>query len=508
MSLSTHHGVTPRLAWATFVACLSTLQFGYHLAELNAPEAVLLCAVHKRGPYALYNDTFWARHGRAECLAMGGAGIATATTMFTVGGFVAAVVFGASSVLTRVGRNALSKACALCFMAGSAMMAATNLLWVFSAGRFCTGVAAGALLVVSPILINELTPINHRGFLGSVLQLAVALGILAAQVVGYVWANDQQWRNIFVAALAVGTVQFVALFTTSESPKWLILNRGAVEQAEGIFRHLRTNHDAAKHEINHWRRLSAHVDTDTTALLRPPIKRTVLRRGSIDPSSLSIRHYLVLRRYLAERMAIFGLMTGQQLCGINAITFYGVRILKDIVPHGTNVLAVTCSLSVCNVVASMALSPFIDRVGRKTLLLGLALTMSAAAALLAVGLTGEQRYLAAAACFAFNVGYLVGLAPLPYLMVSELASHESLGAAQAVGTALNWAANAVVAFCFPIVQDAVGGYIFYGFFVICLAYTAFFALFVPETKGFVSAVDVWRSHRIHTSPGIRQPLEG
>lgn len=112
---------------------------------------------------------------------------------------------------------------------------------------------------------------------------------------------------------------------------------------------------------------------------------------------------------------------------------------------------------------------------------------------ISIGLTNNLDYLAAGGCFIFNMGYSIGLAPIPFLMISELASHEALSAAQSCGTALNWASNITIAFFFPIIQDLVGGYVFYVFFGICIFYVCFYAKYLPETLGHSTSEDVWKN---------------
>ena len=95
--------------------------------------------------------------------------------------------------------------------------------WQINLGRLLNGFGAGSSLIVSPILINELAPLNHRGLLGSLMQSAVSIGIFIAQIVSYLYSNDQQWRLIFLVAGLIGFVQFVGLLTVPESPKWLTM---------------------------------------------------------------------------------------------------------------------------------------------------------------------------------------------------------------------------------------------------------------------------------------------
>ena len=89
--------------------------------------------------------------------------------------------------------------------------------WQINLGRLLNGFGAGSSLIVSPILINELAPLNHRGLLGSLMQSAVSIGIFIAQIVSYLYSNDQQWRLIFLVAGLIGFVQFVGLLTVPES---------------------------------------------------------------------------------------------------------------------------------------------------------------------------------------------------------------------------------------------------------------------------------------------------
>lgn len=518
------HSVTSKLALATVIACLSTLQFGFHLAVLNAPQGYMSCQNKLRqSDIDLYHQTIWHQYRLPQCIPMEDDKIALITTMFTVGGLLSSLVIGFTPLPVQFGRKSISLANAVLYLAGCGFMITAPSLALLCVGRLLTGMAAGSSLVISPILINELTPFNHRGFLGSLLQFAVASGILLSQVVALAWANYVQWRWIFGFSGAIAVAQFLMLFGTVESPKWLIINRGDVDQATGILHKLRSEAEAVRHEIDHWRRLSIHTDIKPAVVdygavadgpmaeagskkslvvvgvstLRDsdddmvPLTRQVSRRGSIDPSHVGPREFITSPKYKLERQAIWLIMTGQQLCGMNAITFYGVSILSSILPEATNVLYITCSLALCNVVTSLAISPYVDRVGRRPLLLASLAVMGLCLFLIAFGLTNGLDYTVAAACFGFIFGYSVGLGQLPFLMISELTSHESVGVAQSYGSAMNWIANIMVAYLFPIIREKWGGYTFYIFFTVCTGYLLMFMMRVPETKGKTTYREVW-----------------
>lgn len=505
------HAITWRLAWATLLACISTFQFGYHLSVFNAPQQILTCQASHPGPYPRYEESPWARWGRMQCLAMGATEMASINTAFTVGGLVSSLVMASKSVTERHGRRRLQMGATALFLAGSVTMALANSPHVLIWGRFLTGLAAGACMVVSPILINELTPFNHRGLLGSLVQFGVPIGILLAQLVAFPWSNDHQWRNLFVFGGAVACVQYALLFSTVELPKWLVLARGNVSGALDILHKLRSDKIATEGEINHWRSLSwreppaVELSDESSALLggscalrkgsldlSPVASRP--RRGSVDPSDLTLLEYITSHPYRKECIAVILIMTAQQLSGMNAITFYGVSVASNIFPAEINVLWLTSALALTNVVASLLVSPLFDRWGRKPLLLISVASMALSAAVISAGLLLEWDYVAVSGCFSFIVGYSIGLGQLPFLMTCELASHESVALAQSLGTMFNWLANSAVAFLFPLLQGLFGDCVFFLFFALGSLFFVLIDWKVPETKDKLDYDHVWRGY--------------
>lgn len=429
--------------------------------------------------------------------------------MFSVGGLLSSTVAGSHTMAALCGRRRLQILCSAFYVAGSLLLAFSNSFFALNCARFLAGLGAGAAMVVAPILINEITPFNHRGLMGSLLQFAVAIGILLAQLIAFLWGNDQQWRMHFIFGAAMGLAQFVFLFTTAESPKWLIIHRGEVTKASKILRTLRSDVGASRVEINHWRRLSMTPQTPAPSktseedlpLLEDsltedfhPLSTAMSRRGSIDPSTLSITEYLTSHLYRREIIATAIIMTAQQLCGMNTITFYGVSVLSNIVPKGTNVLYLTSSLALCNVVLALVISPVVDKWNRKSLLLTSVSIMAFCSVLISVGLLKNLDLLAALACFGFIAGFSVGLCQIPFLMVSEFSAQETIGKTQSFGTMLNWLANILIAAMFPMMREYFGGYIFLMFTAIGIYYFVAIIRWVPETKGKLNYNEIWDGH--------------
>ncbi|KAF3987567.1 hypothetical protein FT663_03886 [Candidozyma haemuli var. vulneris] len=498
------HRVTPALAWATGVNCFSTIQFGFNLAATNAPAKVIACKKHLESPGG-YADSFWGHMGTDQCIPMSFNDIALMSTMFTLGGFLSSVVAGSPLVSSVVGRKRIQIICAVLFFCGSTFLCIANTRWAFLAGRALTGLASGVSIVVAPIMVNELAPFNHRGLMGSLLQFGVAFGILAAQLTALSWSNDHQWRWIFAFGAGLALTQLVLLFTITESPKWMITHRGNVSKATRTLHTLRSEARSVNHEIQHWREITNNSKppvTEESPLLDSeddlPSTFTTLspsksRRGSIDPSSVSMYEYVTTSQYKKEVIAVGLIMTAQQLCGMNAINFYGVSILESVMPYGFNVLYITSSIALCNVVAMLAVSPFIDKVGRKPLLITSLAIMGVSSCFISIGMLTQHGVVASIACFTFVIGFSLGLGQIPMLMVSELSSHQTIGVAQSFGTMLNWGANVAVAYGFPQLQLLLDKHDFFVFFGICFVYIFLIYCFVPETQGRLNYDDIWTS---------------
>ncbi|EER34461.1 conserved hypothetical protein [Candida tropicalis MYA-3404] len=497
--LDKRHSITFTLAWSTFFICLSALQFGYHLAELNAPGEILSCNFKKPGPLPSYDDTIWSHLNFRQCIKMPDYGVALVTTMFTIGGLLASIVLGFTSVCSIYGRKQLCTVAALFYFLGSSLMSFSQTNWQINLGRLLSGVGAGSSLIMSPILINELAPHNHRGLLGSLMQFAVSLGILLAQVVSYFYSDDQQWRIIFIVAGCLGLIQFLGLFTVPESPKWLIMKYSDVQQATLILESLRTDHTTVEFEIQHWKHLLTNnlvqqdeEQTETSSLLSHE------SQSSFDPPSISTWKFLSDLKYRNQLIAVVLIMTGQQWSGVNTITYYGVQVLNGIFnnPDGNMVLFLSCLISTVNVLVSVGVAPLIDKWGRKPLLMSSVVICGVSALSLAIGIPTKNDAVVVTAFFSFIIGFGIGLGPIPFLMISEFTGHDVVTIAQSFGTVMNWCSNMSVAMFFPILTKLLGGGLVFSVFAInCLLYGIGFYYNIPETKGFNHSNDVWENFK-------------
>ena len=107
-----------------------------------------------------------------------------------------------------------------------------------------------------------------------------------------------------------------------------------------------------------------------------------------------------------------------------------------------------------------------------------------------------MKALSAVATLLFVASFAVGLGPVPFILASELAGPEAVGATQSWALSVNWIATFLVAQFFPILNRALGkGKVYFLFAALAAAFFAFIAWWVPETRGRKDVDEVWGRER-------------
>ena len=180
---------------------------------------------------------------------MNPAEIGVVGSIFTLGGFIGALVAG--PVSARRGRLQTMQLTTIFFIIGPIFEALAPNITVLSIGRFISGLGAGGSVVVVPIYISEISPPAERGFFGAFTQVMVNGGIFVAQLLGFLLSYGQMWRVILAVGGAIGLGQTFGLLPAAESPKWLSEN-GKGRQARVILQKIRGNKFDIEDEINSW----------------------------------------------------------------------------------------------------------------------------------------------------------------------------------------------------------------------------------------------------------------
>jgi len=401
--------------------------------------------------------------------------IGWANSCALVGCLVGALVAGALS--DRFGRKRLLVAAALLFAVTSLGNAFAGSFAIFIAWRMLGGVAIGLASNLSPMYIAEVAPAQIRGKLVAINQLTVVIGILLAQYINWFlvrklppgasdefirtsWFGQQGWRWMFGLTALPSLLFFFGMLIVPESPRWLAKN-GKSERARNILRKIGGENYA-----------NAAVSDIESTLATEEIQH-VRFSDLLEPR---MRKVLVLGVVLA----VF-----QQWCGINVIFNYAEEIFHQAGYDISTVLKNIAWTGSVNLVFTLMALGIVDRGGRRPLMLfgsaGLAIIYIGMGFCYYSGIKGLPvllLVLAAIGCYA------ISLAPVTWVVISEIFPNRIRGAAMSVAVSALWIACFLLTLTFPILNANLGpAGTFWLYGAICVAGFVFIKFKLPETKG-------------------------
>lgn len=474
--------LTPKLVASVVIVAIGSLQFGYHMAELNSPQGVLSCTTSIPGSLP-YNQTFFGRHGFEKCIFLSSQQIGLVTSIFSIGGLVGSFYVG--TIADRIGRKKTALIHSMLFFIGSIMNTIANSFLLLLIGRFIAGLGAGSAIVITSLVINEIAPSRYKGFLGSMNQVSINIGILLTQVLALWLCTDNSWRYLLFTGSIIAAINFFTiLWYMDESPVWLYNNGMAIEAFKVLHSIRGGDYSDSRNEVNTWK--AGSVEELESLLSEGPTP------GELTGSSATVTlgEYLVLLEYSNSKLVATGILVFQQFCGINSIIFYGVSVLINIFPDAA--ILINCLISIVNAVVTFASAPLIDHVGRKPLLKTSVAFMGFSSILLGYGISTGNALLSVVGTFVYITFFAIGLGPIPFLLVGEVTQQKAKASAQSWGVTMNWLATFMVGFLFPILKNSwIGAGVYYIFAIMCALTFLFVQNYIPETKGKNSYEEVW-----------------
>lgn len=469
---------TKALIIATTVACMGSLQYGYHIAELNAPQQVLTC-----------NNTHSFDRQYADCIELSNQQFGIITAIFSIGGLCGSLVAGRFA--DKYGRLKIAILANVINFVSSLIMFSSNRFRQLFMGRIGVGFACGLNIVITPLYINEIAPTSLRGSLGTMNQFCINLGILLTQSVAIKYATINHWRNILFIGSILSVVNIIGWFTICESPRWL-LSKNQFNSAYFSLSYIREiSIEEAKMEIEGWQREHSNT-TDNTNTTRAPSNSTSNINDDSNDSDITMWRYLTSPRYFKSRAVITAILVGQQFCGINSIIFYGVKVVSQLLPD--QALLINFSISIINVIITFLSSILIERFGRKPLLMSSTFFMSIMSILISLSIVKHISVLLVISIFVYIGFFAIGIGPIPFLIIGELSGKQDKAIAQSYGTVCNWLATFIIGYGFPILNDYLGGYVYLLFAMFALWFTNYIHHKVPETKNKTQPDEIWNGY--------------
>ncbi|KAJ1675188.1 Bifunctional purine biosynthesis protein PurH [Spiromyces aspiralis] len=451
------------------IVLLAPLQYGYKLAELNSIHRTITDCDPRDTRTGL--SPAISPHPLPHCLPMSDVMFGLVTSMFAVGGLAGALASG--HVANKLGRAGGLRWNNAGLIAGSVLEGLSVNPAMLMLGRLLVGFSSALSIVLAPMYLAEIATEQRRGMMTTLNQTAIVTGLLTAQVLGY-WLNSQPyWRVVVGVGAFVSTVHAMLMLFVTESPKYLFTT-GYMLDAKLALLKLRDRLDTVDAELAQW--------------AKPDTEGCNGGAAADTPTDIQHRHVITIfniwRRpeYRFVLLMIAFLQLSQQFSGINMVFFYSSSVLSALVGVDiANLLVIF--LGVINVVFTFLGNYLVDRMDRRTLLLGSMIAMMVSQLTLALGVGLDRPSMAAVALFLVVASFAPGFGPLPFLLTTELFPTVALGAGSSYSISANWVGAFLIALGFPPLQAAIGAWVFVVFLVSLAVGSAVVYAYLPETRG-------------------------
>ncbi|KAG4922969.1 hypothetical protein JHK86_051782 [Glycine max] len=412
------------------VACLGAMLFGYHLGVVNGSLEYLAKDL-----------------GITQNTVIQGWIVSALLAGATVGSFTG------GALADKFGRTRTFQLDAIPLAIGGFLWS-VNRPWVEECsnmiiGRLLAGIGIGVTSAIVPLYISEISPTEIRGALGSVNQLFICIGILAALLAGLpLVGNPIWWRTMFGITVVPSVLLALGMTISPESPRWLF-QQGKISEAEKAVKTL--------------------YGKERVALVMHDL--TAASEGSSEPEAgwfdlFSSRY----RKVVSVGATLFLL---QQLAGINAVVYYSTSVFRS--AGITSDVAASALVGASNVFGTIVASSLMDKKGRKSLLI---------TSFSGMVLAPYSGTLAVLGTVLYVLSFSLGAGPVPALLLPEIFASRIRAKAISLSLGTHWISNFVIGLYFLSVVNKFGISIVYlGFSIVCLLTVLYIARNVVETKG-------------------------
>ncbi|MFB6953157.1 sugar porter family MFS transporter [Streptomyces niveus] len=388
----------------------------------------------------------------------------------------------AGRIADRIGRIHCMRISSALFTVSAVGSALPFALWDLAMWRVIGGFAIGMASVIGPAYIAEVSPPAYRGRLASFQQAAIVLGIALSQLVNFgilhIADGDQRgtiagleaWQWMLGVMVVPAILYGLLSFAIPESPRFLI-SVGRKDAARGVLAEVEDSGvdlDARVEEI----------ELNLRKEHKPTFKDLLRRVGFLPVVWIGI-----------------GLSALQQLVGINVIFYYSSSLWQSVGIDPTSSFFYSFTTSIINIIGTVIAMIFVDRIGRRPLLLIGSFGMMVSLALAAwafsyksgsgsdISIPNTQGTVALVAAHSFVLFFALSWGVVVWVLLGEMFPGKIRAAALGVAASAQWIANWAVTVSFPTLSDwnLSGAYVIYSAFALL---SIFFILkWVPETKG-------------------------
>ena len=402
---------------------------------------------------------------------------------------VASVLFGsalgawyAGVAAMKFGRVRVMLTAAFLFSVSALGSALAGSLWSFVVWRFIGGLGVGIAAVIAPAYIAEVAPAHLRGRLGSLQQLAIAIGLFISFVSNYalsniagspnneLWGGLLAWRWMLLVELFPAVLYGIMALKLPESPRYLVTLGKDKEAADVLTKYVGESKPLEK------------------------VKEIRSSLGNLD-DVVSVKNVLSSKTLFLPVVWV-GIVIAfiSQFTGINIILYYASSLWSAVGFSQSLSFAVPIGTTTIGVIMTVVGMFTIDRVGRRKLLLtgsvGMAIFLWITGFIF---LNAEQTenglllaqnlaWMALISAHLFYIFFCFTWGPAVWVVLGELFPNRIRTTGLGIATCANWIGNIIVTWTFPPMLERFGlapTYMFYG---VCCAMSFFVVKkFLPET---------------------------
>ena len=393
-------------------------------------------------------------------------GLTTAAEEVVVSGVLLGATIGAifgGKAADLFGRRRVLLVTATIFGIGALASAVAPSPAILIISRVVLGLAIGLASTNVPVYLSEVAPPHARGWVVSLFQLAVTVGIVVAYLTDYAFAAiEEGWRWMLGLAVAPALVFGTGMFFLPETPRWLI----------------RGGHHEVAHRVLVRIRGFADVNVEIEE-----IKASLAQQAESGHWTDLLHRQVRLALVVGLGLAIF-----QQITGINTVIYYAPKILQTAgFNSASGAILATVGVGVVNVAMTIIAMFLVDRAGRRPLLL-----VGIAGMIVTLGVLGlsfrypseQLAWIAVTCLMGYVASFAIGLGPIFWLLIAEIYPLKIRGLAEGTAATFNWASNLIVSLTFLTLVEKLGASSTFFLYALASVLSWLFAYyFVPETKG-------------------------
>ena len=393
---------------------------------------------------------------------------------FLVSNLVLGAAIGAAiggEFADKYGRKTTLLITSMIFIVGTFVIVLSEIFYQILIGRFIQGIGVGIVSVIVPLYLSEISPLQYRRTIVSLNQLAIVLGLLISYIVDYFYSSEGLWRMMFASGFVPAVALFLGLFFVPESPRWLIF-QGKKGLARKVLKEFKLKNKEKEFFIDF------------------PKSTKDLKK------EISYLKLLDSKNKYAFIVGI-GISLIQQITGINIVIYYAPKIFQlSCFFDNTYAILATIGLGIVMLVMTVISLFFVDKLGRKKLLLigvrGMVISMFILGTCFIIPFSKSLSVFMVMTYVAF---YAISLGPITWLLLSEIFPQEIRGKAMSIAALMGWLGNFMVTLIFLPLLGAIGATTtFYMFALIGLGSYFFIKKYIPETKNksFEEIQNFWK----------------